>query len=142
MNKELTVTRILKIKATPAQIWEAITNPEIVKQYFFGTTVLSDWKVGSPIIFQGEWEGKKYRDKGIILAIEAEKHLHYNYWSGFSGLEDKEENYSLITYRLDKKEEHTLLTLTQKGFANEQAKEHSEGGWKMVLDGMKALIEK
>jgi len=40
---------------TPAsRVWQAITNPSIVKQWFFGTTVESSWKVGEPIIFRGE----------------------------------------------------------------------------------------
>ncbi|MBC7885478.1 MAG: SRPBCC domain-containing protein [Saprospiraceae bacterium] len=42
------------IKASVAKVWDALTNPEVVKQYFFGTDLVTDWKVGSPIIFQGE----------------------------------------------------------------------------------------
>jgi len=118
------------------------SKPLFVKQYFFGTRVESDWKVESPIIFSGDFDGKKYRDHGTILAIEAEKYLQYSYWSGFSGLEDKAENYSLVTYRLEEKENAVLLNLTQEGFANEQAQEHGVNGWEMVLNGMKNLVEK
>ncbi len=142
MNKELIVKKELLIKADISKVWDAIVNPEIIKEYFFGTQVTSDWKVGSPIIFSGDWDGKQYRDKGTILAIEAEQTLQYNYWSGFSGLEDKPGNYSIVTYFLAQKDKAVLLTLTQEGFANEQALQHAVQGWEMVLNGMKDLVEK
>lgn len=141
MNKELTFTTNLLIKAKTEEVWHALTDRETIKKYFFGTEAISDWKVGSPLIFQGEWEGKSYVDKGNILAAEPGKFLQYDYWSGFSGLEDKEENYSLLTYELQSDGDKTLLSLTQKGFANEEALEHAKGGWTMVLDGMKKLLE-
>ncbi len=141
MQKDLTIKKTFEIHAQSSDVWDAITNPNKVKIYFFGTTVKSDWQVGSPIIFSGEWEGKSYEDKGTILAIENEKFLQYNYWSGFSGLEDKEENYSLVTYQLEQNGKNTIVSVTQQGFASEQAQAHAEGGWQMVLEGMKKLVE-
>ena len=87
-------------------------------------------------------EGKEFKDNGNILAIEPGRLLQYNYWSSYSGLEDKEENYSIVTYKLDTKDQGTILTLTQQGFAHEQAKEHAESSWGMVLKNMKELVEK
>ena len=55
------------INASPEKIWEALTVPEKVKEYFFGTNLVTDWKVGSPILFRGEWEGKAYEDKSTVL---------------------------------------------------------------------------
>lgn len=142
MRKELTVKKTLEINADRLDVWDALINPEKIKKYFLGIDVISDWKVDSPILFQYEMEGKEFKDKGNILAIESGRLLQYNYWSGYSGLEDKEENYSIVTYRLETKDQGTILTLTQQGFANEQAKEHAENSWGMVLDNMKELIEK
>ena len=51
------------VNAPIEKVWEALTNPEIFKQYFFGTEMLTSWKVGDDIIFQGEWEGQKYKDR-------------------------------------------------------------------------------
>jgi len=95
MKKELTVKKTLEIKADTLKVWDALINPEKIKHYFFGIDVISDWKVGSPILFQYEMEGKEFKDKGNILAIEAGRLLQYNYWSSYSGLEDKLENYSI-----------------------------------------------
>ncbi len=142
MNRELSIHKSIKFNADKSKVWDALVNPEIIKKYLFGTEVISDWKEGSAMIFQGEWEGQKYKDKGNILAIEIEKLFQYNYWSRFSGLEDKEENYSLVTYKVDEDGDQTTLTLTQQGFANEQAKGHSEAGWSMILEKMKELVEK
>src|SRR4051812_9473220 len=97
---ELTMKTSISIQAPPTRVWEALTDPEQIKQYFFGTEAISDWKVGSPLIFKGIWEGKEYVDKGIILELEQNKKLKYNYWSSFSGTEDIPENYAHITYEL------------------------------------------
>ncbi len=88
MNKALIVKKTISIQVKPEKVWFAITDSETIKKFFFGTEAISDWKVGSTLIFQGEWEGKSYQDKGNILAVESGKVLQYNYWSGFSGLED------------------------------------------------------
>ena len=141
MNKELTFTKSIVINAGTDMVWQALTDREIIKKYFFGTEAISDWKVGSTLVFQGEWEGKKYQDKGNILAVESGRLLQYNYWSGFSGLEDTEENYSLVTYRLKPGGKGTSVILTQEGFASEEALSHAAGAWSMVLDNMKKLIE-
>jgi len=142
MIKKLKVKKTIEINADTSQVWDALTNPKKIKQYLFGTETISDWKVGSTIIFQGEYQGQKYKDKGKILDIKEGQLLQYAYWSGFSGLEDKEENYSKVTYKLNRKEPYTILTLTQEGFASEQAREHSENNWGMVLDKIKEIIEK
>ena len=65
----------IEINASKENVWHALTDPEMIKQYLFGTTVTTDWKVGSPITYQGEWEGKKYEDKGKILEFEKEKKI-------------------------------------------------------------------
>jgi uncharacterized protein YndB with AHSA1/START domain len=141
MDKSLKVKKVVVIHAGPDAVWSALTDKETIKKYFFGTEAISDWKVGSSLIFQGEWEGKTFQDKGNILAVEPEKLLKYNYWSGFSGLEDVPENYSLVTYRMTSEDNHTILKLTQEGFAGEEAKAHSESGWTMVLNNLKKLLE-
>ena len=99
----LTLTTSVSIQAPLAKVWHALTDPEQIKKYLFGTETVTDWKAGSPITFSGEWEGKAYQDKGTILEIEKEKILKYSYWSSFSGTEDKPENYANVTYRVEEK---------------------------------------
>ena len=130
------------IDAPVSNVWKALTNPEIIKKYFFGTNTISNWKVGSPITFKGEWEGKSYEDKGTILDIKTNKILKYNDWSPMSGIEDKPENYIVLTYELEEKGNETKLTLRQENIPTIEMKEHSEKNWKMVLDNLKDLLEK
>lgn len=79
MPQDLTLTKSIRINASTATVWEALTNPERIKQYFFGTECISDWKKGSPILYKGVWEGKTFEDKGNILAIVSGKLIYYNY---------------------------------------------------------------
>src|SRR5450631_4238155 len=89
------------IRASIESVWDAITKPEIVKQYFFGTNLVTDWKVDSPLFFRGEWQGKAYEDRGTVLAFDPMQSLTYNYWSGFSGVEDDPALRQIIRYDLE-----------------------------------------
>jgi uncharacterized protein YndB with AHSA1/START domain len=143
MRHDLVVSRSIMINAEPAKVWHALTTPEIIKEYLFGTETITDWKVGSEIIFQGEYEGHKYRDKGFIVENVLNKKISYSYWSGFSGLEDKPENYNTVIYTLDSKDGKTTdFIWTQKGFANEDGYKHSESGMDDFLNKIKKIIER
>lgn len=141
-TSDLIASASIDIRASPARVWEALTTPEQIKEYFFGTEAISTWQVGSPLIFKGIWEGKEYQDKGVILQNEPEKIFQYNYISSFSGLEDKPENYAVITYSLIEVGGGTKLTISQTNLASEEAQKHSEQNWGMILNGLKELLEK
>ena len=132
----------ININASKARVWEALTNPEIIKQYFFGTNVKTDWKERSPITYTGTWEGKEYEDKGKILKVEPGKLLSSTYWSSMSGKEDKPENYNQVDYHLHEENGGTKLELTQDNNPTQESKEQSEQNWGMVLKGLKDLLEK
>jgi uncharacterized protein YndB with AHSA1/START domain len=141
MNEKSTATATTIINAPVSKVWQALINPEIIKQYLFNTDVISDWRVGSPIIYRGEWEGKPFEDKGEILEIEPEKILKSTHWSPLSGVPDTPENYHTVTYTLSEKGESTDVTITQDNNASEDEKAHSEKNWQTVLKGMKDLLE-
>ena len=129
------------IRGTKKGVWDALINPEKIKEYFFGTNLICTWKVGSPIRFTGVWEGKPYEDKGTVLEYKHESRLTYDYFSAFSGLPDVPENYQNITYEVSEKQGLTILTITQSNCSSEETKKHSEQNWKMVMEGMKKLVE-
>ncbi|HQQ94212.1 MAG TPA: SRPBCC family protein [Bacteroidia bacterium] len=141
MNHNLYLDLNIRISAKADKVWDALVNPEKIKLYLYGTKAFSKWKKGSELLFTGEFQGKHYTDKGIILELEAEKMFSYTYWSGFSGSEDKAENYSTIVFELEKAEDGVVLYLRQLGFASVQAKEHSEKAWQSVLQQIKQLVE-
>src|SRR6266511_659337 len=141
MNDKFAAQAKMTIHAPASKVWEALTKPELIKQYLFGTNVISDWKVGSPITYKGEWEGKPFEDKGKILKLEPEKLLMSTHWSQLSGVPDSPENYHTVTYQLSEKDGSTDVAITQDNNANEEERVHSEQNWKTVLDGMKKLLE-
>ena len=141
MNKKFTAEVTGTITAQTSKVWEAFTTPRLLKQIFFGADVISDWKVGSSIIYKGEWQGKPYEDKGIILKFKPEKLLVTTHWSPLSGVPDVPENYHTVSYKLSGKGDSTKLTITQDNNATEDEKMHSEQNWKMMLDGVKKMLE-
>lgn len=141
MDHDLKLKISEDIHAPTSKVWQALTEPEMIKQYFYGTETESEWEEGSDITFKGTWQGQEYLDKGTILEIEKEELLKYDYWSSMSGLEDKPENYAVISYRLDSNNGKTVITVTQKGFRDKEAYEHSVQGWKQVLKNLKTLVE-
>lgn len=141
MKKNHIAQASMLINSPVSRVWDALTKPELIKQYLFDTDVVSDWKVGSPILYRGEWEGKPFEDKGQILTIEPEKKLVNTHWSPLAGVPDQPENYHTVTYDLVSKDDKTELTITQDNNANEQEKAHSEENWKAVLLGLKNLLE-
>ncbi len=142
MDQELIATASTTIHAPAARVWEALTKPEIIKQYFFGSNIVTDWKVGSPIYYRGEWQGKPYEDKGVVKAFEPQRRLVATHWSPLSGMPDTPENYHTVSYILDGHGDTTDVTITQDHNASEEEKQHSEQNWKMVLEGLKKLLEK
>lgn len=141
MSKKLTANASVKIRAGKEDVWDALTNPDKIKQYFFGTNAVSDWKKGSSLKFTGEWEGKTYEDKGTILDTEPGKLFRYTYWSSMGKLEDIPENYATVTYELVPAGDETILNVTQDNISNQEGKEHSEQNWNYVLGELKRFIE-
>ena len=142
MERQFVAKASLTINAPIANVWNALTNPAMIKQYMFGTNVTSDWKAGSSITWKGEWQGKSYEDKGVILKIEKERLLQYNHFSPLSGQPDVPENYHTVTIELSGKEAQTDISLAQDNNANDQEREHSEKNWKMMLVSLQQLLEK
>ena len=141
MKKSLTARATVIIDAPANKVWEALTKPEIIKKYFFGTQTDTDWKIGIPIHFSGEFNGQSYQDKGTVTAFEPYSLISYRYWSSLSGLPDTESNYLTITYFLTEINSKTRLDISQENVKDELLKEHSEENWRKVLDTLKRVVE-
>jgi len=141
MNKAPIARATITIDAPTEKVWEALTRPELIKQYLFGTQVTTDWRVGSPITYEGVWEGKAYKDKGKVLQVEPGKLLVSSFWSSLAGLPDVPESYQTVRYDLSTEGSGTKLTITQDNNATQEEANHSAQNWSMVLDGMKKLFE-
>lgn len=131
----------LIIDAPVADVWETLLDPGQIKQYMFGTTVRSDWIVGGPITWSGEWEGKAYQDHGRILELDEGYRLVYTHFSPLSGKPDKPENYHQITIELDRDGTRTAITLSQDNNRTEKEREHAAKNWDTVLHNLRRLLE-
>lgn len=140
-DETFTAQSSVTIDAPVSKVWEAITNPTLIKKYLFGTNVISDWKEGSTIEYAGEYEGKKYHDKGVIKKLVPEKVFQSTYWSSMSGKADIPENYNLVTYVLSVEDGKTIVTLTQDNIATSEERTHSTNNWDMVLQKLKEVVE-
>jgi uncharacterized protein YndB with AHSA1/START domain len=141
MNKGLVAKASIDINASIEKVWEALITPAIIKQYMFGTDVVSEWEEGGSIIWKGTWEGKPYEDKGTILKVKTLNTLQYSHYSPLSGVPDLPANYHTLTYELSDEKGHTLVSLSQDNNADEKAKVHSEKMWTTLLVELKKVLE-
>ena len=129
------------VHAPAEAVWKALVDPELIKQYMFGSDVTSDWKVGSRITYAGEYEGKKYEDHGEILEIEPGHLLRSTHYSPLSGQPDIPANYHTLAYTLEDAGEGTRLTLTQDNNSSAEEAEHSGANWEKMLEALKGVVE-
>lgn len=141
MDKELISKSSIDINASSTKVWEVLVKPEIAKEYFFGAEIVTDWKVGSPITFKGEFNGNKYEEKGVLLNVETNAKLQYSHWSNFDGLPDESENYRTWTFDLIEKEGTTKLYITEDNIPTEKQKNRSDEFWGEVLKSIKRISE-
>ena len=130
-----------EIDAPAKRVWEALTDPDEIEKYMFGSRVATDWQPGSEITWKGEYEGKPFEDKGEILEVEPERRLKLTHFSPLSGDEDVPENYHTLTYELAGHDGHTHVSLSQDNNSSAEAAEHSQANWEQMLAGLKATVE-
>ena len=141
MDKGLIARASVAIDAASAEVWNALVTPAAIKVYMFGANVDSEWREGSPIVWRGEWQGRPYEDKGVILQFKPGRTLKYSHFSPLSGLPEEPENYHTVTIELSDEGTQTRVSLSQDGNASEQAREHSEKNWGMMLAALKTFVE-
>ena len=142
MDQNLIARVAVIINAPSKQVWKALVDPDAIRQYMFGTQVVSDWRETSPIVWKGEWQGKSYEDKGMILQFKPERVIQYSHFSPLSGLADKPENYHTVTIELSADGNQTRVSLSQDHNATEEERAHSEKNWEMMLTALNKFLER
>ena len=142
MEKNLVARAATTIDAPTAKVWDALVNPDAIKEYFFGTEIVTDWQEGSSILWKGEWKGKSYEDVGKVIQVEPGRILQYSHFSPQSGLPDEPENYHTVTVELSEDGRQTRVSLTQDNNPSDEARRHSEENWEMMLSSLKVYVER
>ena len=137
----IVATASIDIQAPATRVWSALTEPDQIAAYMFGSRVETDWEVGHPITWNGEWEGKPYQDKGQVLAYDEPERLSVTHFSPLTGQDDLPESYHTLVYELDENDGVTTVSLSQDNNGSEEEAEHSRANWQMMLDGLKKQVE-
>ena len=134
MNKEKSIKRVLTLNAIPENVWDTLTNPQKTKIFMFNCEAHSEWKVGSKIIWKGNFNGYESVEKGIILKFLKNKCLKYSSIDPNFGIEDIPENYLHITYDLKEVNGKTELTTTIENFNDDPERiSHVAKGWDNIV---------
>ena len=127
------------IRATPERIWEAITDPARTRDYFYGTQVKSDWKVGSPMFY--DYPDGRLAAEGKILEIDPPRRLVHT----FSATWDDEvapDAPHTVAWTIQPMGAACRVSCEHWGFAGETATYRSvSGGLSLILNGLKTLLE-
>jgi uncharacterized protein YndB with AHSA1/START domain len=149
MPNQLIVKNEISINAAASKVWDALTNPEQTKKYMFGCEALSDWKVGSPLLWKGAHEGKEMIFvKGYVLIFQPNSLLKFTVIDPNASYPDTPENHLNVIYELSEQDGQTILTVLQDGFENaaegEKRYQHTYNngeGWNPILVQIKAVAE-
>jgi uncharacterized protein YndB with AHSA1/START domain len=141
VHKKFIAWTAATIHAPVSEVWGALTKPELIQEYMYGTEVDTDWQEGSPITYRGVWQGKPYEDKGEVVHVEPERRLVSTFWSSLAGKEDVPENYNTVSYELSPEGDGTRLIITQDNNDTPEEARHSEQNWKTALEGLKKMLE-
>jgi uncharacterized protein YndB with AHSA1/START domain len=129
------------VAAAPERVWAALTEPEQIAAYMYGSRVATTWEVGSPITWDGEYEGRAYQDKGEVLIYDEPQVLSVTHYSPMMGKPDEPESYHTLVYTLTATDAGTHLALTQDGNESEEQAEQFSQSWQQMLDGLKTQVE-
>ena len=133
----------MTINAPRAKVWDALVNPNTIMRYMPVTSVVSEWEEGSPIVWTSEFLGKPFKVEGTVVRVEPDRLLEYDHSlplfrsPGAAGSRE----HRRVTIELTESEAQTHVAVTEQGNKNKREFEHSAGSWRMVLNGMKALLE-
>jgi uncharacterized protein YndB with AHSA1/START domain len=128
------------IATTPEKLWQALTNSEFTKQYFFGSEFVSDWQVGSSFKLMNKDKVEHY---GEVLVCEPYRLLTVTW----SVRDDEGERFSKVTYELTPMNSTVKLTLRhedllEKDIRKDEGKfEGFNNGWPAILSNLKSLLE-
>lgn len=138
-QEDLKYVFVTYIKTTKEKLWDALTNPKITKQYFFGSPIRSDFKKGSPIefIIKDEKGHDKIGISGVIKELIPYKRIVHTF-----KFHDKDDLPSRVTYEIEETDKGLKLTVIHDQFEGKTATYNDViEGWPYILSGLKTVLE-
>ncbi|MEZ4685916.1 MAG: SRPBCC family protein [Bacteroidia bacterium] len=131
----------ITVSAPAEKVWEVITQPAWVKQWQYGSDLHTDWKPGSDIRFETEWEGQIFKQWGSVLEFNPNEKLRYSLFAPRPDLEDIPEHYFEMEYSLSSNGNSTELVISQTDNRPGAKQEPEQGEENPVMAMLKSLIE-
>ena len=143
MTQTYSASTSVEIAAPPMAVWRALTDPALIARYMHGTTVETDWREGSPVVWRGEWQGRPYEDRGEVLTVDPPRRLAVTHWSPLTGEPDVPANRHHVGYDLEAVgDDRTRLSLTHGNSPTQEAAETMvRDGWRPTLEAIKDVVE-
>jgi uncharacterized protein YndB with AHSA1/START domain len=137
-----TTDSTIKINAPASKVWVALTVPDLVKQWQYGSDLLTTWKVGDPITFRNEWNGQVFEQKGKVLEFVPMSRVKYSLFFPRPDLQDIAEHCFFMIYELTERDGVTSLLVRQEDPRPPDPNESTGGeAGPNVLSALKGLIE-
>ena len=128
------------IRAPREKVWDAITNPEFTRRYFFGSEPQTTWKPGTRLLWTEHGTGNTLVD-GEVIEYDKPRRLVHSWITHYDPTMTAE-GPSRVTYELDEKDGVTKLTTIHDDFPiGSRVYDNVAGGWPQVLSGLKTLVE-
>ncbi len=137
--EEFIVRKQISVRAPMRNVWQAITDPELTRKYFYGCKVYSSWIVDQPISFKRKILGIFPMEfNGMIIQINRGSLLKYTLKNSKSATE------SIVTFELYEDSGKTIVSITDdvgQGEGAEDRYERSLKGWDKIVNGLKRVVE-
>lgn len=143
MKKPLFFKASVLLDAEPELVWDTLINPEYTAMYMFHCEPVTDWQVGSPLLWRGKLDGTVYVS-GKVLRFEPPQLLSFSSFNPQGPYPDLPENYLTTTYTLKKGREGVELSVAQGDFSNVPdgpARFEDAEGWEMILEAIQLVVE-
>ena len=128
------------ISTSAEKVWEALIKPEFTKQYWFGRSVVSEWRVGSSVSVITP-EGKE-EVRGEVIEFQPTKRLSYTWQAVQEKTEENtEEKVTTVVFEIQEMGPLTKLTILQDINAEDAKFQKAAAGWTFILCGIKTLLE-
>jgi len=143
MTAQTTQVYSVFVRATPEQLWDAITKPEFTTKYFYGAVIDSTYEAGTP--YTG-WSGDRSQQlvEGEVIEADPPRKL-VTAWRATWAEEVAAEPFSRVSWEIEPGEGGvTRLTVVHDELEASPKTAESVGsptGWSYVLSGMKTLVE-
>lgn len=133
---------VITINSSIQKVWDTVTKPELVKLWQFGSDLITTWEIGSDIKFRTEWGDKVFEQWGRVVEMKPLQLVKYTLFAPRPDLEDKPENYFIMSYVFTSENGQTKLEIIQEDHRPNAVQEAPQGEENPILKSLKELAEK